>query len=71
MNLSWNAVWDVRTGRFDGGWTVEMAIPFKSIRDAGSGAQMWGLQFRRIIKWKNEVALLTRVPASYGTCPDA
>ena len=26
-NADWNPVWDVRTGRFDGGWTIEMAIP--------------------------------------------
>ena len=31
-NTDWNPVWDVRTGRFDGGWTVEMAIPFKTLR---------------------------------------
>ena len=31
-NTDWNPVWDVRTGRFDGGWTIEMAIPFKSLR---------------------------------------
>ncbi len=31
-NSDWNPVWDVRTGRFEGGWTVEMAIPFKSLR---------------------------------------
>ena len=27
-NRDWNSVWEVRTGRFGGGWTVEMAIPF-------------------------------------------
>ena len=31
-NGDWNPVWDVRTGRFEGGWTVEMEIPFKSLR---------------------------------------
>ena len=31
-NSDWNPVWDVRTGRFEGGWTVEMEIPFKSLR---------------------------------------
>ena len=31
-NSDWNPVWDVRTGRFDGGWTVEMEIPFGSLR---------------------------------------
>ena len=39
LNVDWNPVWDVRTGRFDGGWTVEMAIPFKSLRyRSGDGA---------------------------------
>jgi hypothetical protein len=31
-NFDWNPVWDVRTGRFEGGWTVEVRIPFESIR---------------------------------------
>ena len=31
-NRDWNGIWDVRTGRFDQGWTVDMAIPFKSLR---------------------------------------
>ncbi len=31
-NRDWNQIWDVRTGRFEGGWTVEIAIPFKSLR---------------------------------------
>ena len=31
-NSDWNPVWNVRTGRFDGGWTMEMIIPFKSLR---------------------------------------
>jgi len=28
LNVSWNTVWDVRTERFDGGWSLEMSIPF-------------------------------------------
>ena len=31
-NVDWNTVWKFETGEFDGGWTVEMAIPFKSLR---------------------------------------
>ena len=31
-NTDWNPVWDVRTGRFEGGWTLEMKFPFKSLR---------------------------------------
>ena len=32
VNTDWNAIWDSRTGQFDGGWTVEIRIPFKSLR---------------------------------------
>ena len=66
INSNWNTVWQVKSGRFEGGWTVEMAIPFKSLRYRGSGPQVWGINFRRMIKWKNETSFLTRVPRAYG-----
>ena len=31
-NTDWNPVWTSKTGRFEGGWIVEMAIPLKSLR---------------------------------------
>jgi hypothetical protein len=66
LNPDWNPVWDVRTGRFDGGWTVELQIPFKSIRYRSGEAQTWGINIRRVIRRKNEWTHLTAVPASYG-----
>jgi hypothetical protein len=60
-NFDWNPVWDVRTGRFDGGWTVEVRIPFKSIRYSPGTAQLWGVQLRRAIRRKNEWSHLTLV----------
>ncbi|MFN7915009.1 MAG: DUF5916 domain-containing protein [Vicinamibacterales bacterium] len=65
-NVDWNPVWQVRTGRFDGGWTAELAIPFKSIRYNAGTNQTWGLQLRRSIRRKNEWTHLTAVPASSG-----
>ena len=65
-NLDWNPVWDVRTGRFEGGWTVEMEIPFKSLRFRSAPTQLWGLQLRRLIRRKNEYVYLTPVPISLG-----
>jgi Domain of unknown function (DUF5916)/Carbohydrate family 9 binding domain-like len=65
-NPSWNTIWNVKAGRFEGGWTLEMAIPFKSLRYRGAGPQTWGISIRRIIRWKNEITFLTRVPAAYG-----
>ena len=65
-NQDWNPVWSVRTGEFDGGWIVEMAIPFKSIRYLSGDDQTWGIQMRRAIRRKNEYSHLAFVPASTG-----
>ena len=67
LNESWNTVWEVRSSRSDTGWSMEMAIPFKSLRYASAGPQVWGLNVRRIVKWKNEMSFLTGVPAAYGS----
>ncbi len=65
-NVDWNPVWEVRTGRFEGGWTAELAIPFKSLRYRPGLEQTWGIQIRRSIRRKNEWTHLTFVPASTG-----
>ena len=65
-NLDWNPVWETATSPFEHGWVVEMRIPFKSLRYGPGTAQVWGLQVRRIVRWKNEVSFLTRVPAAIG-----
>ena len=66
-NPSWDTVWDVRASRSAQGYTVEMVIPFKSLRYRRAGPQTWGINFRRTVAWKNEVSTLTRVPAAYGS----
>ncbi len=63
-NLDWNAVWDVRTGRFEQGWTLEMAIPFKSLRYRTGAAQIWGINFQRNVASTNETSFLTPIPAA-------
>ena len=64
VNTDWNVVWDMRTGRFDGGWTVEIEIPFKSLRYPPGKTQVWGIQLRRIVRRRNEAAYLTALPIS-------
>jgi hypothetical protein len=61
-NSDWNPVWESKTGRFEGGWIVEMAIPFKSLRYRSGPDQVWGFQMRRAVRRKNEWAYLTPVP---------
>ena len=63
-NRDWNPVWDVKTGRFDGGWTIEMVVPFKSLRYRPGQDQVWGIQIRRTVIRKNEWAYLTLIPIS-------
>ena len=67
-NRDWNTIWDARVGRFDGGWTVEMEIPFKSLRYA-PGEQVWGINVRRSVRWKNEMSYLNQVPHMGSNSP--
>jgi hypothetical protein len=67
QNQAWNGIWNVKTARFANGWTVEVAIPFKTLRYRGSGPQTWGINLRRLVKWKNEFSYLSLVPAALGT----
>ena len=64
VNTDWNVVWDMRTGRFEGGWTVEIEIPFKSLRYQPGETQVWGIQLRRIVRRRNEASYLTALPIS-------
>jgi hypothetical protein len=63
-NRDWNPILDIQTGRFDGGWTIEIGIPFRSIRYRTGTEQIWGIQMRRAIGRKNEWSHLTYLPLS-------
>jgi hypothetical protein len=65
-NREWNTIWVSRSRRDDQGWSVEMAIPFRSLRYRGSGPQVWGINIRRNVRWKNELSYLSPVPRQYG-----
>ena len=66
-NRNWNTVLDVQVDqRAEGGYSFELVVPFRSLRYRGSGPQVWGINFRRTVQWKNEVSYVNPVPASYG-----
>jgi hypothetical protein len=65
-NGDWNPVWNVKVGRFDGGWTMEAAVPFKSIRYQPGTGQPWGFQGMRVKRSKGEISFLTKVPPARG-----
>ena len=66
FNRDWNPVLDLEVGQFDGGWTVEVAIPFKSLRYRPGSGQVWGFNARRRNLWKNEWSYLTAIPNALG-----
>ena len=66
-NGDWNPIWEVKAGRFEGGWTVEAAVPFKSLRYRPGRAQIWGFNVRRNNIWKNEFSYITPTPAGQGS----
>jgi hypothetical protein len=65
-NGDWNTIWDFATGRFEGGWIVETAIPFKSLRYRPGVDQTWGFNAFRTNRWKNELSYLFPVPKERG-----
>ena len=65
VNTSWNAVWYVQTRRVADGWTVEMAIPFDSLRFNPGLNGIWGINFGRRIRRKNELDFWAPIPRAY------
>ena len=65
-NSDWNPVWEMANGSFDGGWTLEIALSFKSLRYRTGTAQMWGFNALRTVRWRNELSVLIPVPPLRG-----
>lgn len=65
-NSDWNTVWYAEGSRSERGWSVEMRIPFRSLRYAAGGAQLWGINFRRLVKHNNERAFFTPLSQAYS-----
>ncbi|MBM3297534.1 MAG: carbohydrate binding family 9 domain-containing protein, partial [Candidatus Aminicenantes bacterium] len=51
---SWDGVWECQARITDSGWTVEIRIPLNQLRFNPQSEQVWGVNFRRLIKRKNE-----------------
>ncbi len=66
INRDWNTVWDVKASTFEQGWIVEIAVPFKSLRYKAGRDQVWSINIRRAVKWKNEDSYLSLVARSHG-----
>lgn len=66
VDADWDTVWDVRAQSNGDGWTAEMVIPFKSLSfNRRRVEQVWGINFSRGIRRKNEIAYWSPVPRRY------
>src|SRR2546427_1938155 len=72
VNTSWDGVWTVATRVSPDGWSAELRIPFKALRfERGPGSEIgggriWGVNFSRRIRRKNEVDYWSPVPRVYN-----
>ena len=67
MNISWNTFWDVTTFINEKGWSVEMRIPFSSLRfQEINGEVRMGLIVQRWIPAKNETDIFPAIPPNWG-----
>ena len=56
LDLSWDAVWDVKTSIDSLGWTAEIRIPLGQLRYPRDSVQTWGLQVWRFEARLNELS---------------
>ena len=55
-NTNWDGVWDARARLTRFGWTAELWIPWQTLRYSRE-PDVWGANFRRLIRRKNEEVL--------------
>lgn len=65
FNREWSALWKVRTQISDTAWTVEMAIPWKTLRYP-KGCNKMGIILTRNIRSNNEFVSFPAVPRAFN-----
>ena len=66
VNPDWNALWDVSTSITSEGWFAEIEIPFSTLRFSEDLEQVWGVNFVRNIRRKQEQDLWQGYLRNYG-----
>ncbi len=71
QNSAWNGIWYVKTGKVNQGWTLEVAIPFKTLRyrgqrraDLGHQPQAAGAVEERVLRTCRSCRRRSARPAS-------
>lgn len=64
QDTSWDPVWHVRCSMDSTGWVAEIEIPLSQLHYNRGGDGVWGIQLRRWINRKQELAEFSFVPKS-------
>ncbi len=64
-NRQWDGIWNARVRRSDIGWTIEIAIPFRTL-NFNPDLDAWGINFQRTVRRKNEESLWMGWPRNQG-----
>lgn len=66
INPAWEGIYEVETSTFAEGWILEMRIPLTTLRfPRGEGEQVWGLNFSRQVRRRNEYATWAAIPRQF------
>ena len=66
INVNWDGVWHVSSRRTDQGWVAEIAIPLVTLRFPQAERQVWGVNFMRNIRRKNEQVFWAPIPRAFS-----
>ncbi|MGB9863692.1 MAG: DUF5916 domain-containing protein [Candidatus Saccharicenans sp.] len=59
---NWDGIWEARAQINEKGWSLEIRIPLNQLRFPKKDKYLWGVNFQRIIKRKNEKVSFAWVP---------
>lgn len=66
LNWQWDGIWTVATARDADGWTVEMAIPFSTLRFPADAAGAWALNVGRVVARTREESYYAPISRDFG-----
>jgi hypothetical protein len=61
---SWDGLWENKAAVNGEGWAIEFRIPFNQIRFPKKDEYVWGINFQRMVRRKNEQSSFSWVPKS-------
>jgi hypothetical protein len=64
-NRQWDGIWNARVAHTEFGWTIEIAIPFRTL-NFNPDSDTWGINFQRTVRRKNEDSIWMGWPRNQG-----